>query len=259
MAWPVARSNSHWCQGQTILPCSTGAFGEWTAAMRADIVERQGNSLQRGHAECVTLNGEFFGLGFRWKLLPTAQPDPLTHPGTLSLHWFDAIRRRCGFDSSIFPVAVESRSGNICAACRGEKLRFAGLRECTVREKSPYPWIAAMMVPPRMMSTHQPIITMAALLRLTLATMEQPRINSRTTQKVKMSAEENSVRSHSGVSEVRYQPTLVPTGLLISNCSALTPAKMAIAASKNLMRKGRLARTRPPGIAYSWPWRRARN
>ena len=89
-----------------------------------------------------------------------------------------------------------------------------------------------------MISTHQPMITMAALLRLTRATVEQPRINRKTTQMVKMSAEENSVRSHSGISEVRYQPTLVPTGLLMSNCSALTPAKMAMAASKNLMRNG---------------------
>ena len=106
-----------------------GTFGERAAAMRADIVERQGNSLQRGHAESVTLNGELFGLGFRWKLLPTAQSDPLTHPGTLSLHGFDAIRG--GADSSNLPAAVE-QGGNMRAVRRGE-LHLAELRWFTVR------------------------------------------------------------------------------------------------------------------------------
>lgn len=68
-----------------------GAFGQRSAAMWADIIQRQGNSLQRGHAEGVALNGEFLCLRFGWKLLPTAQPDPLTHPDTPSLHWLSLI------------------------------------------------------------------------------------------------------------------------------------------------------------------------
>jgi len=106
------------------------AFGEWTAAMRADIVERQGNSLERGHAECVTLNREFFGLGFRWKLLPTAQPDPLTHLGTLYTSLVRCSWRMRGFDSSIFPLGLE-QAAMFVQLFREEKLRFAGLRECT--------------------------------------------------------------------------------------------------------------------------------
>ena len=98
-----------------------------------------------------------------------------------------------------------------------------------------------MIVPPRMINAHQPRITMAALLRLTFTTTAHPTINSATVQIVNMSAEQSSVRSHKGESEVRYHPMFVPTGLLMSNCSALTPAKMAMPASTNLMSIGKPA------------------
>jgi hypothetical protein len=71
-----------------------GAFGQRATAMRAHIIQRQWSSLQRSHAQSVTLNGEFLCLGFDWKILPTAQSDPLTHPRATSLHGFDAAGGR---------------------------------------------------------------------------------------------------------------------------------------------------------------------
>lgn len=57
--------------GADDLSVFNSAFGERAAAMRADIIQRQRNSLQHGHTQGVTLNRKFFSFRFGRQVLPT--------------------------------------------------------------------------------------------------------------------------------------------------------------------------------------------